>query len=110
MTSILENELVRKYFGCNPELNYPHDCQALMALRVLTAMQEPIKKGERYLDVLRDLTIDERVAETDWGIGLHMGYLRLPSQFQPRRDAEFNPMLAEQMVGFKWCGYDEVDA
>lgn len=73
--TILDNELVRKYFSAfgNGET---------MAERVLTAMQEPIKKGDKYLQLANG-----EWREMEWGLpktitGFHGFDLRLPSRFQ----------------------------
>ena len=77
---ILDNELVRKYF----ENEYPEDrTPATTALRILRAMEEPIKKGERLLD----LKPDGYAVESQWKIHIactefHPGFLRLPDRFQ----------------------------
>lgn len=91
MTSLLDNELVRRYFGCDI-VQGPFKCDSdgrhcheEWAYRVLLAMQEPIKKGERYLH-------SENAGKT-WEEGQHGGAywqlqpyhpfdLRLPSRFQ----------------------------
>jgi hypothetical protein len=82
--NILDHELVKKYFGCSPELNYPHDCLEFRSKRVLDAMQQPIKKGERYLEVNRmgcEFRIREK--ECDGNIfGVHFYELRLPDAWQ----------------------------
>lgn len=55
--SILDNELVRKYFGenrpgavihCDDAKTFDYECW--LAKRVLDAMQQPIEKGKRYLE------------------------------------------------------------
>lgn len=103
--NILENELVRSKFSC--EANQcksleavEHDWLSCMALRVLTAMQERIKKGERYLRIdctrtYKPADIDENVASTDGPSSFHGHELRLPSQFQPTRE------IPEE-VGWLW--------
>lgn len=69
--SILDNELVRKYFGS-------------FAKPVLDAMQQPIRKGERIL-VIRshDGSIMEDVAIRDCDY-MHPFDLRLPDEFQKK--------------------------
>lgn len=52
MSDILENELVKKYFGCKqpcPDGYHPGTCLSIESERVLRAMQEEIKLGERYI-------------------------------------------------------------
>ena len=55
--NILDNELVRKYFRCEVHkgLGGSTKCQlcseAMMAYRILRAMQEPIKKGDEFLNL-----------------------------------------------------------
>lgn len=100
--SILDNERVRKYFQCDrghcPKWHKDQiepDYLECMALRVLQAMEEPIKKGEKYLDLsnadyreknhlgqLPAMIADGDLEET------HFGFLRLPDRFQPLPEGE----------------------
>lgn len=91
MTSILDNELVNKYFPC-PDSSPKHQhnyssagwCRALQADLVLRAMQEPIKYGEDYLSD-RINEIWNRCHNTTNGlVGFHPHELRLPDKFQKR--------------------------
>jgi hypothetical protein len=80
--NLLDNELIKKYFGsrhesCPPECNYGHEEK--MASRILAAMEEPIKNGDKYLDI-HDLS-NVKKAAFDLG-GLHTETLKLPSRFQ----------------------------
>ncbi len=91
--NLLDNELVRKYFTCQirqsgscgrlPEgesFHIPGDKTCLSAA-VIRAMQEPIRKGERYLYIC-GLRIEESVQEHDWDACWHPIRLRLPDLFQ----------------------------
>lgn len=83
--NILDNELVRRYFWCNPgceswESHYSH-----MAHRVLLAMQEPIRKGERYLYWSLDYPESwVEQTQTNDDDSFHPLKLRLPDRFQKR--------------------------
>lgn len=93
--SILDNDLVRKYFGCDAWGGCPDDSGSNenehIALRIIIAMEEPIGKGERYLDLMgidwREEnhlpTVREKIADSDLD-GLHAYTLRLPDRFQKR--------------------------
>lgn len=83
MNSILENTLVRKYFkdDCSVCRDWPVQGAAW---HVLTAMQEPIKKGERVLSFY-GLAIGwiEAKSELIYSEPEHHPYcLRLPDRFQ----------------------------
>ena len=80
--TLLENELVKTYFGCPPNLRacYHHDCEAEMALRVVQAMEGPIKKGEWILQQVCG-SVRETTCEVDQ-TGFHGHLLRLPDRFQ----------------------------
>lgn len=99
--NILENQLVKKYFGCYAfEIKCTNGNEYLehMAYRILQAMQEPIKKGERclFVDKYGDdqhriipeshsiLRIQEYTAEKDFLDAVHLGLWRLPDCFQRR--------------------------
>lgn len=84
--SLLDHELVRKYFGDDSD-NYRSlgPVEDRISARILTAMQEPIRKGERYLKNISH--------PTDWYVydnqstdifGFHPYALRLPDRFQKR--------------------------
>lgn len=87
MTNLLDNELIRKYFRAEACIHVPLSgtCDGCIALRILCAMQEPIRKGESYLNfanqsdwiLLRDCP-QEQNSFHPWG-------LRLPSRFQPEK-------------------------
>lgn len=117
--SLLENELVKKYFGDQPGDITGDYC--IMAYRVLAAMQEPIKKGERYLAFLSNDLIREYTADCNVAGGVLLGHLRLPSRFQTPEKCEHkeqkcmtcgvefpverNPDLVEAKIS-KICGDD----
>lgn len=91
MTSILDDELIKKYFGQGPCLGEPKiylgDCKHsnCMALRVLNAQHEPIRKGEHVLQVAGDNVYDTS-AQFDMDNSFHSrrNFLRIPSKFQER--------------------------
>lgn len=93
MSDILENDLVWRYFGCDAhEIRCPNGNEYLehMALRVLKSMQEPIRKGERYLESRTTFDVneygnftEEKVLDTDLTFSkFHPFSLRLPDRFQ----------------------------
>lgn len=80
MTSILDNERVWKYFGSGNQ-----DSRGV-AYEILRAMQEPIRKGERYLlhrqipDMYGEAVYEgEEILSVK---GFHPFALRLPDKFQ----------------------------
>jgi len=78
MTNILENELVRKYFDKKwGEGNF--------AWNVIESMQQPIRKGERYLFVKSNGFVCEQINSGDNQGGMecsfHAHVLRLPDRF-----------------------------
>lgn len=89
MTDILDNALIRKYFGCEVDAcdeagTVDHDWLNCLARKVLTAMQEPIRKGERILLINNNSRL-EPVSESTKNYeleGFHPWDLRLPSRFQ----------------------------
>lgn len=107
MTDVLSDKLVKKYFGCWGN-------GATMPERVLNAMQEPIRKGERYLQQTwsghNSMTIgfEERVYDGVSGYGkfeedhFHTGYhsraLRLPNRFQGTGKNEGEPSEARLLM------------
>jgi hypothetical protein len=114
VNELLKNGLVLKYFdcaACTPEYHdTPWGCP-FTALRVLRAMQEPIKKGDTFLwfDVYRqsfDQEIKKDTADFAGSGGLHPYALRLPSQFQPRPAATCQHPYASLVFGGKGilCG------
>ena len=113
---LMQNELVKKYFGpkegsivecCEHEINRVGEhLQKEMALRILTAMQKPIKKGERMLAAFPK-EITEEVASRDIEAGNYpRSFLRLPDSFQTK-ECEYDPHMMEKMADFKWCGLDQ---
>lgn len=87
--SLLNNELVKKYFGCEPICHFNHKdtCMRAMALRVLEAMEDPIKNGELAINyelgvIQNRLFVWPNNQESE---GFHPTLMRLPSQFQPSR-------------------------
>lgn len=85
---LLDSPLVRKYFGCDnigcimlgesiEKFKIFH-----MAFRVLEAMEQPIKKGDKLLVIGTDSLIYETNAIKDHD-GIHPFDLRLPPRFQP---------------------------
>jgi hypothetical protein len=85
--SLLDNELVRKYFDV--PIRGPNTMESevrqWMSLRIIEAMQAPIKRGERFL-VVNNVDNEIRVLEEIWGgkdyFGPHFYELRLPDRFQ----------------------------
>lgn len=86
MILILDNELVKKYFGCDPKCKKPNPmtCRLVMARDVLDAMQKPIKPGEKSL-VLHPID-NTWVEETSVGCDSPRFFsLRLPEKFQKQK-------------------------
>lgn len=81
--TLLENELVRKYFKAEACIHVPLSgtCDGCVALRILKAMQQPIQKGNRLLVIGTDSLIYETDAIKDHN-GIHPFDLRLPDAFQ----------------------------
>jgi len=81
--NILENELIRKYFGWSMGPTSVELDDMRIAYFVLAAMQEPIKKGDRYLsiDQYGNVTESSQSSETGWA-DYHPSALRLPQRFQ----------------------------
>lgn len=95
IVNILDNELVRKYFREGPCLGEPNkfngDCKHknCVALRVLNAMQEPVKEGEQYcaISAYREVSGPHRFTSSDqWKF--HCQWLRLPDRFQETEKKE----------------------
>ena len=82
--NLLENELIKKYFGC-----YKKDCQNRgdeeMACNVLHAMQEPIKKGDKFLFNERVDIWTEQTENCEDNY-FHPFRLRLPDAFQEKKE------------------------
>lgn len=84
---ILDNELVKKYFRCK-ECSVCRDWPVQgIAWHVLISMQEPIKKGERYLCIKFNGDI---VEESCFAVVFypHWHCLRLPDRFQKEEKKE----------------------
>lgn len=86
--NLLDNPLVRKYFGrgsyeeYSPE-GYPRSVEWI-SYAVLRAMQEPVKEGELYLAIGEYGKVTGPIAFTssdNWKF--HCQWLRLPDRFQP---------------------------
>lgn len=95
--SILDNELVKKYFGCPHDRNHHDDCapgcnaQEEYAFRILKAMEAPVREGERVL-YWHGSAVREETTLTDYTGNSPRLFLRLPDQFQPSREkcCEYN--------------------
>lgn len=90
--SILDNELVKTYFlkGKCTCFGIWMECDHLACAseRVFAAMEQPIKKDERYMAVFRDSVIKEAIWTNSSDIGgWHPYYLRLPDRFQTKECA-----------------------
>lgn len=100
---LLENELLRKYFGDQGNTIMLKCCldrigslDERMALRVLDAMEQPIRTGDRYLGYwFSENTFKEDVAERGNIEPYHPGMLRLPSRFQPTPERSEGPAKKE---------------
>ena len=93
MTNILDNELVKKYFGNLDSRSKERRRNWAMADAVLSAMQEPIRKGQRVLrhDGMGDHAVwtesivgDEDKFYTQATNEWHPGLLILPPAFQKK--------------------------
>lgn len=88
--NILEHPLVLRYFGCDDEIEHYHlgsPC-VFICRNVLTAMQEPIKKGKRFLCWRKDKVTEEISASGENSLGVGYVRLRLPSRFQPQEPGD----------------------
>lgn len=100
---LLGNELVKKYFGYKPgeiiPCNNPQTfyVEERMAYRILQAMSEPIKKGEKYLLSNRLKEVTEHEGQIDYGTW-HPVALRLPDRFQPPPEQK-----SESVKQHCWC-------
>lgn len=88
MTPLLEQPLIKKYFGSGecPEGKAAcvgvHRC---MAYRILKAMQEPIKPGEKYIEVsMGNLELKKWKESTASFEYFCPQVIRLPDKHQPR--------------------------
>lgn len=80
-SSLLDNELMQKYFGAAGKDDYERAC--CTAFNILQAMQEPIRKGDRYLfwhkDKVTEMVWEDFMATIEES---HAEHLRLPDAFQ----------------------------
>ena len=86
---LLDNELVQRYFSGKDDNSDPLGSIDRRAYLVLQAMQEPIRKLERYLKVNDDggsCYETNTTAQSDGIDGFHPYQLRLPDRFQERRE------------------------
>lgn len=103
MTDLLSHPLILKYFGCRAVCTEAHfvnmgydEHERCMSYRILTAMQESIKDGEKFLLCYfdekgeKEIYIDEQEAPADISRGDFKArfIIRLPSRFQPPPEAE----------------------
>lgn len=106
MTSdLLSHPLVKRYFNGSSFNFQPIMDQAAMALAILKSMQEPIRKGERYLFCSIDFpgqwveqTQTEDIDE------FHPFKLRLPSRFQEQAKKENHLIYEDGKAICKSCG------
>lgn len=80
--TLLDNELVRKYFYDEKYSNPT----AIEAVKVITAMQQPIRKGERYLVTYQSENVWEEmtIMGCEELTHFHPMMLRLPDEFQKK--------------------------
>jgi hypothetical protein len=108
--NILDNELVLKYFKCKCYMPFdnirkkhgPNMVDECKALKILTAMQQPIRKGEKYLYIgaIGGIVEAEAVADDN---GPHTNMLRLPDEFQKQeKNAEDFPDCKKEEI--TWQG------
>jgi len=90
---LLNHELILKYWGDLPELHRAH--------ALLSAMCQPIKKGEKYLDLG---TKEIKISQEDWQLEFHPFHLRLHSRFQTK-----NTIVKEGTCGCRTCDYHSED-
>lgn len=91
--SLLDNELVKKYFGYDNCLGLGGSGKCThpncMALRILKSQQQPIRKGERYLfwhkDKVTEMVWEDFMATIEES---HAEHLRLPDAFQPQNQKQ----------------------
>jgi len=106
--NILDNETVRKYFGCHPQHNHWGEfgakCRNEQAMAILEAMHQPLRKGERYLNQANrtDWILIEDCPKdiNDW----HPFALRLPDKFQEQGKEEHVHWFQCACGAFKWHG------
>lgn len=95
---ILDNELVKKYFGCDDKSCFcqimPNGKKISLEL-IFKAMQQVINKGERCLMISPNGTITETTWMSDPLMGIRSNAIRLPDQFQnPSKREYLKKMLA----------------
>lgn len=102
---LLDNELVRKYFGKCEVVGTCLDAPGCsIASRVLKAMQEPIRREDLYLCITEhngEISYEEAKGNISLFNRWHPTCLRLPSQFQPKPEKE--PLMCNI-----WCHVVEV--
>lgn len=108
--NILENELVKKYFGiyhCEHLARLMREpgtlCEFCMSRNILQAMQEPINEGDLLLELGSRVEgyKNKTITATDSGYGvMHPYFLRLPDRFQ----AEKKECSHENMPPCGFCG------
>lgn len=91
MIDILQNELVKKYFGCDcgrdgePSLHnhfVKETCEDKLSVNVLKSMQEPIRDGERCLILDGNGWKEWKMSGDGISSTYHPDSLRLPDKFQ----------------------------
>lgn len=108
---LLEHPLIKAYFVENHLGHKDGMCDDLVALRIIQAMQQPIKKGERYLmhrqipDMFGETTFD---GEDIYNVaGFHPFALRLPDRFQVTEELKPEPqkccVACEESVHMNDC-------
>lgn len=86
---LLDNKLVRKYFSCECQpqepawFTHPGSCYSKRAIAVLRAMQEPIKKDERFI-WFDFCTGKWTEGESPIDYEARPDHLRIPERFQPK--------------------------
>lgn len=131
---ILENELVKKYFGCHcpPMANvygdiHQKNCSPeATAMRVIQAMQEPIKKDELVLERFCSKEEEWQVMKSpkDFDADIHSAFLLLPPRFQKSEEKKCEhhwlkrsgkdcykcgtvKCQAQPLHGKMWCNCDQ---
>lgn len=89
--SLLDNELVYYYFHRNHgPADHNEICRWELAYRIVDAMQQPIRKGERYLYInhFDSIVVESYVGHPEFVSDIpktfHPHYLRLPDTFQKK--------------------------
>lgn len=109
-TPLLENELVRKYFGCDLCTsnwgNKSHACFERISYRIFQAMSEPIKKGESWLELYGNGRVELNEGYDDDGFDpMHPYFLRLPDRFQPSPEREVAKIA--HVCDCEFCGHPD---